>query len=177
MRGITGLFGAKALGPVLAVLFASSGAGARTMTFHGGILDGLRAEVPDDGRPASQGYFLPGVDSPRPSESAHIARIMSVLADARRAFQADRSETGAYPGYSGQRAPDESWTHFGGRLQVQCRVEAPYSLLDGRVRIGVVCGDRIAQFLMATFSGDEIASFEIDEAVVPNLLPTAGATQ
>jgi hypothetical protein len=158
------------LGATLSVI--AVGAEARSITFKGGgVLQGLTAEIPDDGRPASAGYFLPGVAAPSPTSPARAERIAAALAQAAQTFKDGETGKRAIPDPKGKHAPGEDWGRFAGRLQAECEVEKPFQLNEGQARIAVVCGGRIAQFFMVTFSGEEIVNFEIIEARVPNLLP------
>ena len=85
-------------------------------------------------------YFLPGLARENPPSAARLAKIAPALAQAARDF------------------PD-------------CRLENPFELYGGTgVRVGVACGDRLTKFIMFRFSGDEIVSTQIADAVVPRIV-------
>jgi hypothetical protein len=155
---------------VVGLLLSGSAAQARAVIFKGGILEALTAEVPDNGQPASTGHFVPGLARENPPSAARQAKIDAMLGQEKVAYERTKDE--GSPDRPGIQNPGEDYGRFSGRLMVQCRVEHPFELNElerRRVRIGVACGDRLTQFFLFTFSGDEISDAEVVPANVPNL--------
>jgi hypothetical protein len=90
-------------------------------------------------------YFLPGLARRNPPSAARLSKIAPTLEQAARDF------------------PD-------------CRLEEPFELYGGTgVRVGVACGDRLAKLIMFRFSGDEIVSSQVTDAVVPRVVVAPSA--
>jgi hypothetical protein len=90
-------------------------------------------------------YFLPGLARQNPPSAARLSKITPALEQATR----------DYPG---------------------CRAEEPFELYGGtRVRVGLACGDRLTKFIMFGFSGDELVSTQVTDAVVPRVAVSRAA--
>jgi hypothetical protein len=150
----------KRLTSAVMLWLCASPALAEPMTFRGGALDGLRAEMTATG----EMRLLPGVAAPSPVAAAERTAIAALVDRLRHGggFGRVALEPIAMDALSGA-ALERQFR----RVIATCRSDTPYAIDEDTVRVGWLCGGRLAWFSIYAFSGDAVESIQFGRAEVP----------